>query len=325
MLNKMLQFLICPLLLISFGDLAMANGYDDARAGIAELNSGDNAEAIRLLTRALDSGQIANGDLAAAYFDRGLAWANSGEYDKAIDDYNSAVRFNPHLVDVYHSRGVAWVKKGEYDKAISDFNTAIRFNAQDAETFDGRGVAWINKGEYDKAVADFDVAIRVNKQDTVALFYRGIAEFSIGKFGIAATDFAQKLQLSQDGASIILLYLSRARSGVPDAAARLAADSNAIDEAKWPGPAIAMLLGKSSPAAALEKAADANAGIQKVQMCEAYFYSGEWSLLGGDRDQAQDFFNRAVGQCPAGSWAAITAAAEVRGGVKGPAEKKASE
>jgi hypothetical protein len=65
MLNKILVFLICPLLLISFGDLAMANGYDDARAGIAELNKGNNAEAIRLLTRALDSGQIANGDLAA--------------------------------------------------------------------------------------------------------------------------------------------------------------------------------------------------------------------------------------------------------------------
>ena len=310
MLNKIPVFLICPLLLISFCNLAMANGYDDARAGIAELNSGNNAEAIRLLTRALDSGQIANGDLAAAYFDRGLAWANSGEYDKAIADYNDAIRFNPHLVDVYHGRGVAWVKKGGYDKAISDFNTAIRFNAQDAETLDGRGVAWMNKGEYDKAVAVFDEAIRVNKQDTVALFHRGIAEFSIGKFGIAATDFAQKLQLSQDGASIILLYLSRARSGVPDSAARLAADSNAIDEAKWPGPAIAMLLGKSSPAAALEKAADANAGLQKAQMCEAYFYSGEWSLLGRDRDQARDFFDRAVRQCPTGSWATIAAAAE---------------
>jgi lipoprotein NlpI len=320
MLNKILPFLICPLLLISFGDLAMANGYDDARAGIVELNSGNNAEAIRLLTRALDSGQIANGDLAAAYFDRGLAWANSGEYDKAINDYNNAIRLNPHLEDVYHGRGVAWVKKGEYDKAISDFNTAIHFNAQDAETLDGRGVAWMNKGEYDKAVADFDEAIRVNARDTVAFFHRGLAEFNLGKFGIAATDFAQKLQLSQDGASIILLYLSRARSGVPDSAARLEADSNAMDEAAWPAPVIAMLLGKSSPAAALKKAADANAGIQKVQMCEAYFYSGEWSLLNKKMDQARDFFDKAVRQCPAGSWAAIAAAVEAGSGVKGTAE-----
>jgi lipoprotein NlpI len=321
MLNKILVFLICPLLLISFGDLAMANGYDDARAGVTELSNGNNAEAIRLLTRALDSGQIANGDLAAAHFDRGLAWANSGEYDKAIDDLNDAIRLNPHLAEAFHSRGVAWVKKGEYDKAISDFNKAISFNAQDAESFDGRGVAWFNKGEYDKAIADFNDAIRVNKQDTVAFYHRGLAEFNQGKYEIAATDFAQKLQLSQDGASIILLYLSRARSGVPDSAARLAADSNAMDEAKWPAPAIAMFLGKSSPATTLEKAADDNARIQGEQMCEAYFYSGEWSLLGGKMDQAQDFFDRAVRQCPAGSWAAIAAAAEIKSGVKVPLSK----
>ncbi len=310
MLNKILMFLICPLLSISFGDLAMANGYDDAQAGVTELSNGNNAEAIRLLTRALDSGQIVNGDLAAAYFDRGLAWANSGEYNKAIADYNDAIRFNPHLVDAYHSRGVAWVKKGEYDKAIPDFNLAIRYNAQDAEHFEGRGVAWFYKGEYDKAVADFDVAIRLNTHDTVAYYHRGLAEFNQGKFGIAATDFAQKLQLSQDGASIILLYLSRARSGVSDSQARHALDSNAIDQAKWPAPAIALFLGKSSPAAVFEKAADANAGKQAAQMCEAYFYSGEWSLLGGNKDKSRDFFNKAVRLCPASSWAAIAATAE---------------
>jgi tetratricopeptide (TPR) repeat protein len=310
MLNKILVFLIFPLLSFSSGDPAMANGYDDARAGVTELSNGNNAEAIRLLTRALDSGQIANGDLGAAHFDRGLAWANSGEYDKAIADYSDAIRFNPHLVDAYHSRGVAWVKKGEYDDAITDFNVAIRYNAQDAESFDGRGVAWSGRGEYDKAVADFDAAIRLNAHDTVAYFHRGLAGFDQGKFEIAATDFAQKLQLSHDGASVILLYLSRARSGVADSAVRLAADSSAMDEAKWPAPAIALFLGKSSTAAVFEKAADVDANKQAVQMCEANFYSGEWSLLDRKMDEARDFFDRAVRQCPTGSWAAIAAAAE---------------
>lgn len=310
-MNKILISLICPLLLFAFGDPAMANGYDDAQAGVAELSNGNNAEAIRLLTRALDSGQIKNGDLAAAHFDRGLAWANSGEYDKAIPDYSDAIRLNPQLVGAYHSRGVAWVKLGEYDKAIRDFNLAIRNDAQDAESFDGRGVAWYYKREHDKAIADFDVAIRLNLHDAVALFYRGLAEFNLGKYGIAATDFARKMQLSQDGASVILLYLSRVRSGVADSEARLALAGNAMDHAKWPAPAIALFLGKSSPAAVFEKAADADTGKQAAQMCEAYFYSGEWSLLGGDKDKSRDFFIRAVRQCPSGNWAAIAAAAEV--------------
>jgi len=309
MSNKILMFLIGPLLSISFGGPAMGEGYDDAKAGVTELSNGNDAEAIRLLTRALDSGRIAQGDLGAAHFDRGLAWANRGEYDKAIADYDDAIRFNPHLADAYHSRGVAWVKKGEYDKAIADFDQAIRLDAQDAESFDGRGVAWLHKAEYDKAVADFDTAIRLNMHDTVAYFHRGLAGFNQGKFGAAATDFARKLQFSQDGASTILLYLSRARSGVPDTEARHTLDSHAADD-KWPAPAIALFLGKSSTAAVLEKAADDDAGKQAAQMCEANFYSGEWNLLDGKMDQAREFFRKAASQCPTASWAAAVAAAE---------------
>jgi lipoprotein NlpI len=346
MLNQVLKVLICSLLVISFGDFSMANGYDDAQAGITELKNGNNAGAILLLTRAIDSGQILNDDRAIAYFNRGLAWANNGKYNKAIADYNDAIRFNPHLADAFHGRGVAWVKKGEYDNAIADFNNAIRFNAQDAEAFDGRGVAWaskgendkaiadfneairlnpqdgvafhyrgvawMNKSEYDKAIADFNEAIRLNPQDEVAFFYRGLTEFNLGGFGIAATDFAQKLQLSQDGTTIILLYLSRARSGISDSEAKFAVDSNAMDKYKWPAPVIAMLLGKSSQAAVFKKAEDANAKIQEEQMCEADFYSGELSMLNRERDQARDFFIRAVRQCPKGSWTGIAATAEIR-------------
>jgi lipoprotein NlpI len=346
MLSQVLKVLTYSLLVLSLGSLAMANGYDDAQAGIAELKNGDNAGAIRLLTHALDSGQMLNDDRATAYFDRGLAWANTGQYGQAITDYTDAIRFNPHLIDAFHSRGVAWVKQGEYDKAIGDFNTAIRFNPQNADTFDGRGVAWISKGENDKAIADFDDAIRLNPedgiafhyrgvarinkgecdnaiadfddairlnpQDGIAFFYRGLAQFNLGRFGMAATDFAQKRQLSQDVSSIVLRYLSLSRSGASDSKAKLIADSNAIDEQTWPAPAIAMLLGKSSPAAVFEKAADASAKMREEQICEANFYSGEWRLLSRDRDQSRDFFNRAVRQCPKGSWAAISATAEVR-------------
>jgi len=319
--NKIRGFLPYALLLLAFAHPAMAEGYDDARAGVAELGNGNNAEAIRLLTRALDSGKIIDGDLAAVHFDRGLAWANSGEYDKAIADYNDAIRLNPHLVDAYHSRGVAWVKKGENDNAIPDFDLAIRFDAQNAENFDGRGVAWFNKGAYDKAIDDFDRAISLNRHDTVGLFHRGLAEFNQGKFGIAATDFAQKLQLSQDGASMILLYLSRARSGVADAEARQALDSGSPDQGKWdhgkwnrnewPAPAIALFLGKGSPDAVIGKATDADPRIQAVRICEAYFYSGQWNLLAGDKNKSRDYFNQAVRGCPASSWPAVAAAAEV--------------
>ena len=53
-------------------------------------------------------------------------------YDKAIADFNEAVRLNPRDPFAYTSRGMAWQNQKDYDKAIADFNEAIRLEPRDA-------------------------------------------------------------------------------------------------------------------------------------------------------------------------------------------------
>ncbi|HAH32268.1 MAG TPA: hypothetical protein DCL44_08145, partial [Elusimicrobia bacterium] len=53
-----------------------------------------------------------------AYFGRGTAYAEKGEYDKAIKDYSKAIAINPKSAVVYTSRGLVYSQKGEVHKAI---------------------------------------------------------------------------------------------------------------------------------------------------------------------------------------------------------------
>ena len=74
--------------------------------------------------------------------------------DKAVSDFNEAIRFDPKLADAYINRGNAWMDKGQFDKAISDYTKAIKINPRDAHNYNNRGIAYFSKREYEKAWND---------------------------------------------------------------------------------------------------------------------------------------------------------------------------
>jgi tetratricopeptide (TPR) repeat protein len=63
---------------------------------------------------------------AECYYERGDTWFFQKDYDKAIHEYNEAIRLDPTFVEAFLTRGYCWRAKGEYDKAFNDFDEAIR-------------------------------------------------------------------------------------------------------------------------------------------------------------------------------------------------------
>ena len=58
-------------------------------------------------------------DDGLAYFNRGVAYSEKGEWDKEIADYTEAIRLKPDDADAYYKRGVTYGEKGDSDKEIA--------------------------------------------------------------------------------------------------------------------------------------------------------------------------------------------------------------
>src|SRR5436853_7568936 len=58
---------------------------------------------------------------ASAYYNRGIAYAANGEPERAIADFNEAIRLDPADPDAFISRGGAYFAVGDHPRAIANF------------------------------------------------------------------------------------------------------------------------------------------------------------------------------------------------------------
>ena len=66
-----------------------------------------------------------------AFDDRGKAYSKLIEYDRAIQDYDQAIKIDPNYVYAFVNRGIMYAKKKQYDRAIQDYDQAIKLDPKD--------------------------------------------------------------------------------------------------------------------------------------------------------------------------------------------------
>ena len=55
---------------------------------------------------------------------RGIAYIKLGQYQRAIEDYNAAIRLKPDYAEAYNSRGIAYLKQGNKEMGCRDAQKA---------------------------------------------------------------------------------------------------------------------------------------------------------------------------------------------------------
>src|SRR5262245_34891774 len=250
--------------------------------------------AFDLCTRAIQSGALSGPALAMTFNNRGNAYQSKSEYQRAIQDYDEAIRLDPDSALAYNNRGSAFQHMGNYDRAIQDYDQAIRLDGTSPLTFNNRGRVHHLKEDYDQAIKDYGQAIDIDPDYPLAFYNRGLARFDQGYYIAAVPDFVRAVQL--DPAKpyrVIALYMAKARAGDPDKE-MLAASAAQPKLDQWPGPVVNLLLGKATPQGVLTAAQDPDPQIQRERQCEAYFYIGEYLLIHDQKAEAMRMFQAAA-------------------------------
>jgi tetratricopeptide (TPR) repeat protein len=155
---------------------------------------------------------------------RGSGYLGTREWDKALADFDEAVRLDPDNALSYSSRGGAYSAKGDYDRAVKDYDKAIHRSPNNPSIRSGRGDVYTAKGDYDRAIADFDESIRLGQLEPfaddpgpTAYIGRGVAYASKGDFDKAVTDLEAALKISPEDLlvkeMIALVQKQRAKGG----------------------------------------------------------------------------------------------------------------
>jgi lipoprotein NlpI len=229
------------------------------------------------------------------YNNRGIAYRGKGDLDRAIADYSQAISLNPKDHDAYYNRGIAYRNKGDLDHAIADYSQAISLNAKDPDFFNNRAFAYREKGDFDRSIADYSEAIRLAPKNDVFYARRGRAYLYNGNLAKALADMSQATELDPtDADEALWLDIVSQRNGVPS---RLSQATSKINMSEWPAPVIRLYLGQLTPAALLAAADDPDAAKKKKQFCKANFYSAELSLSKGSKDEAIRLFRLAASDC----------------------------
>ncbi len=96
---------------------------------VADCTKGSEDTAIRGCSRIIKSGRLFGKPIskkhhAIVYYNRGVAYDEKGQYDRAIADYDMAIKLNPKHASAYNNRGIVYKKLGQSDKAMSDTQKA---------------------------------------------------------------------------------------------------------------------------------------------------------------------------------------------------------
>ena len=175
---------------------------------------------------------------ALPYLARGNAFLASGRPEKALADYDRALKLKPKLLDVGALRGEALLMLGQYRRALQTFDGALVVRANDFEALGGRAITRLALGQIGEANVDwrrqFDLLVgRAAARTCIAL--------RLADYAVALSEVEAAL-IKEPADPYWQLYQMTARRRLGNAVVADEVPQTNV----WPGPLLALHMGRIS-------------------------------------------------------------------------------
>ena len=136
-------------------------------------NANNPDQKIAACTRVIDDGAETTANRVIAFNNRGFGYSSKRDYDRAIAEYDEAIKLDPKFAAAFRNRGLAYGAKGDRDRAIAEYDEAIKLNSRFVAAYYNRGFAYAGKQDYDRAIADYSEALNIDPKYILAYQNRG--------------------------------------------------------------------------------------------------------------------------------------------------------
>jgi tetratricopeptide (TPR) repeat protein len=196
--NKNMKFshtvllILMSFILCNCGEKADVEAYQFFIKANQKLKEKEYDQAIRLFGEAIDKKK----DYSDAFNNRGIAYQKKQILDKALSDFNDAIKFDPKFWEAYYNRAETNFLVGNGKEALPDLEFITK-TYQDSSYFhvlvgDVKNLT----GDASGAISSYEKALLLNPKNAEAYVNHGTIYYEDKKYEVAKKDFLQALKIN---------------------------------------------------------------------------------------------------------------------------------
>ncbi|MEQ9671496.1 tetratricopeptide repeat protein [Coleofasciculus sp. G2-EDA-02] len=148
------------------------------------------------LKNLIDESSNSSETTAKLFFENGLLFLSGKHYDKAIVNFDSALKINPQHEKILLTKTLSLIILERYEEAITDLHTNIKLKSNNFLIWSLYGFLLMCMGRFEESLASYDQAITLNSDDYDVWKNRGIVLSELERYEEAIASYEQAISLN---------------------------------------------------------------------------------------------------------------------------------